>query len=169
MRNINPINVKLGKINEKLITDLFKEKGYDVIKSTDEFDKRKDILIDGEEVELKLQTMYYFFKSPAMKYSERAFTVPITEDETKIHTNQLSKCLNASRLIFTQIPTRSFKEKTINIYEAPPQGKRYFSILQNKRDKRYVAGFLIKDMKLIHQITNRFFVEYLRKNGTSYF
>jgi hypothetical protein len=169
MTNINPINTKLGRINENLITALFEEKGYDVVKSTDKFDSRKDILINGEEVELKLQTMYYFFKSPGMKYAENAFSVPITEDDVKIHTNQLSKCMNVDRLIFTQIPSRKYNEETINIYEAPPLGKRYFSILQNKKDKRYVAGFLLKDMKLIHQITNSTLVEYFRENGTSYF
>lgn len=140
----------LGDLAERVVKYYFENKGSVVEMATDPFDSSMDMLIDGETTEVKFMTIRHYFKSYATKGKvEPAFTVPITTRDNRVAQNQLDKCLNAKRWIIVQNPSDKQKETTIKLWEAPPLGQRRFSIIQNSNDKRIIAGFLMKDFKLL--------------------
>ncbi len=153
----------LGQEGENLVASWFKEHGFVVKKSEDQYDDRKDLLINDEAVEVKTQTVYRKF--PFMGEFKPSFTVPIIED-TKIHRNQLNKCLNVEHLIF--VSRSSNTDLNVRIYEAPPLGKRYFTIIQNKKDGRFVAGFPISEMNEIGVISDKATVDKFMDEWRSY-
>jgi len=153
----------LGQEGEKLVASWFKKHGFKVSKSEDQFDDRKDLLINDETVEVKTQTIYRKF--PYFGETRPAFTISIIED-TKIHRNQLNKCLNVEHLIF--VSRSSHTDLNVRIYEAPPLGERYFTIIQNKKDGRFVAGFPISEMKQIGIINDKEIVDKFMDDWRSY-
>lgn len=146
---------KIGRNGEILVAHYFKNKGHSVEISKDKFDMEKDLTIDGSYTEVKTQTVYRKF--PTVSGPKPAFTVDIAADRSKVFSNQLNKCANVERLVFVSRPT--IYDKTVRIYEAPPIGKRRFTIIQNSRDKRYVAGFLISDMSEITSFSDKTILE----------
>jgi hypothetical protein len=151
----------IGKTGENLVAEYFKQQGSLVKTSDDNFDSEKDLIVDGKNVEVKTQTIYRMF--PYNGNRVHAFTVDIHKECDKIYSNQLSKCLNVDRLIF--VARSSSFDKLVKIYEAPPLGKRYFSIIQNPRDRRYVAGFPIAEMKELVSITKPEIVKYFMEDS----
>lgn len=147
---------KLGKTGERLVAEFFKQIGSVVEMSEDDYDSEKDMIVDGLNVEVKTQSIYRSFPHNGDKIP--AFTVDIHQECDKIKINQLSKCLNVDRLIFIA-RSSSFNKKVV-IYEAPSLGKRHFHIIQNSKDKRYVAGFPISDMKELVSITKPQIIEH---------
>lgn len=147
---------KLGDLAEKIVKEYFEQRGSSVTMAEDPFDHTMDMQIDGESTEVKFMTIYHYFKSHATRGEfKQAFTVPITTRDNKVAQNQLDKCLNATRWIIVQNPSEKNKEKTVKIWQAPPLGKRRFSIIQNSKDKRIVAGFLKEDFELIVDIDDK--------------
>lgn len=151
----------IGRAGEALVAAYYEQTGHTVIKSTDPFDPYKDMTIDGLATEVKTQTLYRNFTSIG-NIVQPAFTVDIAADTGKIHSNQLNKCMNVARLIFVR--KSSEKDRVVRIYEAPALGERNFSIIKNKYDGRYVAGFLLKDLKEIVAIDKKHIVEYFMDN-----
>lgn len=142
----NLSNYEIGAIGEKIVHDFFLAHGHSVVKSLDKFDQEKDLVVNGVNVEVKTQTLYRGFQFPHGR--KPAFTIPILGD-TKLHRNQLSKCMNVERLIFVQRPTSS--DPVIRLYEADHPGKRSFTITQNIKDGRYIAGF---DVDILHKMVD---------------
>lgn len=140
---------QLGRDGELLVAAYYEQTGHAVKKSTDEYDSVKDMTIDGMETEVKTQTLYRSFTSIGNTI-QPAFTVDIAADSGKIYSNQLNKCMNVEKLVFVR--RSSFNDPFVRIYEAPKLGERKFSVIKNKNDGRYVAGFLLKDMKEIAAI-----------------
>lgn len=134
---------QLGRDGELLVAAYYKQTGHVVKKSKDEYDAVKDMTIDGMETEIKTQTLYRNFTSIG-NVVQPAFTVDIAADNGKVYSNQLNKCMNVEKLIF--VKRSSVEDLFVRIYEAPKLGERKFSVIKNKRDGRYVAGFLLKDM-----------------------
>ena len=147
----------LGTLAENLVYNYFKNAGSTVEFSKSEYDSQKDLLIDGEETEVKYQTIFHFFKSHTFGNSPiKAFTVPITSGHNKVVAqNQLDKCLNAKRWIIVQNPSDKLGEKTVKIWEAPVLGKRRFGLSLNSKDGRIVAGFPLSSFKLLADINDR--------------
>ena len=157
----------VGEAGEKLVFEYFKQTGHEVKRNDDHYDAEKDLVINGKKAEVKTQTIYRKF--PVNKGYFPAFTVDIAADSNKIYRNQLNKCMNVERLIF--VGRSSTYDQTVRIYEAPPLGKRSFSIIQNKIDKRFVAGFIISDMTEIVAISKpnivNYFMDEWRQNAAS--
>lgn len=150
---------EMGEFGEKLVADYFRSLRSEVLMSYDSYDDSKDMTIDGVPAEIKTQTLYRSFG----EFKQPAFTVDIAVDDTKIYKNQLNKCVNVERLFFVR--RSSLEDLRVSIYEAPKLGLRKFSISQNYKDKRYVAGFLLKDMNLVKsfvdaEIVNKFMDNY---------
>lgn len=156
-------NYEVGVLGEQLVTKYFKSLGSQVEQSKNKYDESKDLIIDGIHTEVKTQSLYRAFPFP--DGPTNAFTVPILSD-TKIHRNQLSKCLNVPRLIFVR--KASTQDPVIRLYEAPPVGKRLFSITQNTKDMRYTAGFKLGIMKELCWVTDRKMIEKLMDNWRGY-
>jgi hypothetical protein len=143
----------LGILAESVVKNYFEKNGSVVEMAADPFDSSMDMLIDGKTTEVKFMTIRHFFKSHATRGKvEPAFTVPITTQDNRVAQNQLDKCLNAHRWIIVQNPSDKEHETTIKLWEANPLGMRRFSIIQNSKDKRIIAGFLMKDFKLLTDI-----------------
>ena len=146
----------LGNLAEEVVKNHFEKSGSVVEMATDPFDASMDMLIDGKTTEVKFMTIRHFFKSHATRGNvEPAFTVPITTRDGRVAQNQLDKCLNAERWIIVQNPSDKKNETTIKLWEAPSLGKRRFSNIRNSNDGRIIAGFLMKDFKLIVDIDDR--------------
>lgn len=150
MRPTKSQRSEIGRLGEELVYLHFVKNGIEVNRSEDEFDPEKDLLINGETSEVKTQTIYQTFPFPEGKAP--AFTVPITNDDGFGYRNQLSKCLNVQRLFFVSRPT--VYNKIVRIYEAPPLGKRFFTVIKNSGDQRYVAGFPLNKAKLLASYEN---------------
>lgn len=92
MRKINKeqANERLGDIGEKIIANFLSSQGKKIELSLDKFDKYKDMLVDGQIVEVKTETPFV---------SECAFTIA---------PNQLAKCKNADHfyVVTSQWPGR---------------------------------------------------------------
>jgi len=146
----------LGNLAEDVVKNYFEKTGSVVEMATDPFDASMDMLVDGKTTEVKFMTIRHYFKSHATKGNvEPAFTVPITTRDGRVAQNQLDKCLNAERWIIVQNPSDMKNETTIKLWEAPPLGKRRFSNIRNSNDGRIIAGFLMKDFKLLVDIDDR--------------
>lgn len=76
----------LGRIGEKIIANIFSQHGAEITESIDPYDSVKDMVIDGETVEVKTQVPFI---------REKSFT---------IKKNQLRKCRNVDRLFFVSVP-----------------------------------------------------------------
>lgn len=150
MRPTKTQRSEIGRLGEELVYLHFKKNGIEVKYSDDEFDSEKDLLINGETSEVKTQTVYQAFPFPQGK--EPAFTVSITNDDGFGYRNQLSKCLNVQRLFFVARPT--IYNRVVKIYEAPTLGKRFFTVIKNSGDQRYVAGFPLNKAKLLASYEN---------------
>lgn len=148
------IRQEIGRKGEKLVSDFFGSKGFTVKRSEDPFDNEKDLKINGASAEVKTQTVYRNF--PYLNSYVSAFTVPIIED-TKIAMNQLNKCMNVKYLIF--VSRSSELDPYVRIYCAPSLGKRHFTIIRNKVDGRYVAGFIIDHMSHLETFTDKKIVD----------
>lgn len=128
---------KLGFSGEDVLLEFFSD--VDSEKSDNRYDMFRDIIVNGDDVEIKTQVPYRFFgsrKSPA-------FTISVADGYT-IRSNQLNKCMNVTRLIFIKRPSND--DPVLRIYEAPPLGKRYFELVRNRKDDRIVAGIYIDSM-----------------------
>jgi hypothetical protein len=152
-------NYEVGLLGEQVVQDYFKRLGYSISTAGHKYDQEKDFLVNGVKTEVKTQSLYRSFCFPDRK--GYAFTIPIASD-TKIHRNQLSKCLNVERLIFVQKSSAS--DPRVRLYAAPPVGQRFFCVVQNTKDMRFVAGFPIESMKLIYTITKDDIVSKLMDN-----
>lgn len=151
----------IGRDGEALVAAYYEQTGHVVVKSTDTFDPYKDMTIDGLPTEVKTQTLYRTFTSVGNTI-QPAFTVDIAADTGKIYSNQLNKCMNVPKLVFVRRSSET--DRTVRIYEAPELGKRKFSIVKNKYDGRYVAGFLLNDMIEIGVIDKKNIVEHFMDN-----
>lgn len=80
----------LGHAGERIVMNWLQAQGKNVSQSTDIYDHTKDLLIEGEKIEVKTQVPFV---------REKAFT---------IRTNQLRKCLSVGALYFVCVPN-SFK------------------------------------------------------------
>lgn len=76
----------LGRAGETIIANYCTSNGQKVTLSVDQYDSTKDMVIDGLNVEVKTQVPFI---------SKNAFS---------FKKNQLTKCLNADRVIFISVP-----------------------------------------------------------------
>lgn len=157
MHNLS--NYEIGSLGEELVEQFFIKNSHVVVRSTNKFDEEKDLTVNGANVEVKTQSIYRGFPFPHGR--KPAFTVPITSD-THLLRNQLSKCMNVERLIF--VARSTLEDPVIKIYEAPPVGKRFFTIAQNSKDGRYTAGFDIDSLHKITEVHDSVFVNKLMDN-----
>lgn len=151
----------IGRSGEALVAAYYEQSGHVVVKSSDPYDPYKDMTIDGMSTEVKTQTLYRSFTSIG-NVIQPAFTVDIAADSGKIYSNQLNKCMNVPKLVFVRRSSEQYHN--VKIYEAPKLGERKFSIIKNKYDGRYVAGFMLSDMTEIAVIDKKHIVEHFMDN-----
>jgi len=95
---------ELGLLGEKIIMNYLSAKGYIVHQSIDKYDSEKDILVNGQKVEVKTQVPFII---------ENSFTILPT---------QLTKCRNVSFLYFISVPANTMADKWAGwIFEVNPK------------------------------------------------
>lgn len=80
---------ELGRMGEKIVVNYLSKQGHTVEESIDKYDSNKDLLCDGQTVEVKTQVPFI---------RQRAFT---------FKENQLRKCRNVDVLYFVCVPAPS--------------------------------------------------------------
>ena len=105
----------LGDAGEKIVTNFFSKKGFNVEISIDPYDNQKDMKVNGKTVEVKTQVPYVF---------KNAFTIS--------DNHQFEKCKNADALVFVQAPcSKSDKAGIFQIHK----GFKYSKHTTKKDDK----------------------------------
>lgn len=104
----------LGQIGEKIVSNYYSRAGNIVEHSIDPFDRHKDLLVDGEKVEVKTQTRY------------------VMKDCFTLKLNQIKKCMNGYHIV--ECPTTASNESAL--YKVD-KGFRYNTGHMNNGDVRY--------------------------------
>jgi|TARA_B110000211_G_C13544790_1_gene320972 hypothetical protein len=78
--------LRLGDMGERIVANYLNEKDCKVKLSTDPYDSKKDMRVDGKTCEVKTQVPYVF------------------KDGFTIKPNQLPKCLDADHFLIVQAP-----------------------------------------------------------------
>jgi hypothetical protein len=89
MKNMNRdelINI-VGRIGEKIIGNMLRDAGHDVRETIDNFDSKKDLIVDGN-ILVEVKTEQPYIKRNAITFRE----------------NQLKKCRNVDALFFVSVP-----------------------------------------------------------------
>lgn len=130
----------LGSYGELVLTEILRKDGYDVVRSMNPFDNKKDFTVNGATVEVKTQVPFF---------SERSFS---------IGENQYRKCSTVDYVAFIAVPVKnnSFTSRYDgNIYVAEAKS----IVWKRKRtyDGRtmYLASIDQPAMRLCHKIENR--------------
>ena len=99
---------KLGKAGEFIISNACTKAGQKVILSEDQYDSKKDMIIDGLRVEVKTQVPFVY---------KNAFT---------FKPNQLKKCLSVDRVIFISVPNEKIAHHSDGkVYIIKPDEMKY--------------------------------------------
>ena len=105
----------LGNAGEKIVTNFFSKKGFNVEISIDPYDNQKDMKVNDKTVEVKTQVPFIF---------KNAFTIK--------DNHQLKKCKNADALVFVQAPCS--KSDKAGIFQID-KGFEYSKYTTKKKNK----------------------------------
>ena len=138
--------LRLGDMGERIVANYLNEKDCKVKLSTDPYDSKKDMRVDGKTCEVKTQVPYVF------------------KDGFTIKPNQLPKCLDADHFLIVQAPcTRLDKAAIWSIRE----GFKYELTKMKNGDERYLIPWdqeaVVKKMDIVGEEK-----ELLRKYSTNY-
>lgn len=84
-----PIQAKMGRAGETIVSNWFIKKGYPVTASVDQYDSSKDMIIGGQRVEVKTQVPF------------------VNKDAFSFRDSQLKKCKNADMVFFVSVPAKT--------------------------------------------------------------
>ena len=107
--------IQLGLAGEKIVTNFFSKKGFNVEISIDPYDNQKDMKVNDKTVEVKTQVPFIF---------KNAFTIK--------DNHQLKKCKNADALVFVQAPCS--KSDKAGIFQID-KGFEYSKYKNKKKNK----------------------------------
>jgi hypothetical protein len=108
----------MGAAGEKLVSSFFRGLGHTVEESLSTYDNVKDMTIDGETCEVKTQQPFHI---------ENAFTMK---------ENQLTKCRNAAKLIFIEVPSEA--SNVIKMWDAPKEDRKFRTRMTKDGRKMYL-------------------------------
>jgi len=131
--NVNQRREALGALGEKTVAKWFNYHGITVKFSTDKYDMVKDMVVDGETVEIKTLM-------PIFKYN--AFCLP---------ENQGFKCDSVDRLIFVKIPHKP--GDPIELYESVKDNEDKRDFFKQNFVNQYCRFYrltLLENIGIIH-------------------
>jgi hypothetical protein len=145
----------LGNYGERIVGEVLRSIGYDVVYSDDPYDRNKDMTVNGSTVEIKTQVPFY---------SEKAFS---------INAKQLRKCNSVDYVVFVAVPSLNMtsigRGNSIdgNIYTVDPQIAKWRSRTTNDGRSMYLMDINQPGVTLCHKITNQKILNSLTKLTTS--
>jgi hypothetical protein len=146
-------NKELGNLGEKIIANYFTLKGKVVLLSEDLFDRKRDLLVDGKDVEVKT-------------------LVPMIKDKSfMVKNNQLEKIMNSYRTYFIAVPLSKLDNRYGGkIYELDPKTMiTKKSCIEHLIDGNTCIPIDQEAMTHIHTITNENTIKYMKNLSTSNF
>jgi hypothetical protein len=81
-----PLQAKMGRAGETIVMNYHMKNGDQVIVSVDQYDSKKDMLVEGKSVEVKTQVPF------------------VMKDAFTFRESQLEKCLNVDYVYFVSVP-----------------------------------------------------------------
>lgn len=135
--NKNEIIQILGKTGEKIIANMLMSEGKKVEFSIDEYDREKDLVVDGKKVEVK--TEQPFVVKNALTFGE----------------NQLRKCRSVDRLFFVTVPPLMREEyKWGNcIFEVDPKNFEHYLYTTKDGKRKVCISIEQESVKFIRKLT----------------
>ena len=124
-------NVTMGKLGEQVFLELFGG-----VQSADEFDKIKDIVLDGRHVEVKAQNRH------PTKHVFAIRDAYVNEKGNIVGVDNIIKCFSVERLVFVEYDHTS----VIKLWECPLP-RKYIKYTTSKQ--LAMIGFPISQMKLL--------------------
>src|SRR3990167_10935216 len=121
--NNEKVITELGTLGEQLVAEYLTIIGKKVILSDNIYDPEKDMLVDGEKVEVKTETPY------------------VTRNALTVRANQLEKIMGSYRTYWISVPFKLYgKEDKYGgyIFEMDPKGAEYFRFRKMNQQKNLV-------------------------------
>lgn len=143
--------ILLGMIGERIVASILRKNGHLVEESLNVFDTEKDMLVDGNPVEVKTQVPY------------------VIEDSFAVFPSQLPKLKSCHRVYYVSVPTRIADDLAGCIFELDMHGD-----VKAHRTRRHDGTEVVcfprrqNAMKLIGRITDEAILKQLRYLSTSY-
>jgi hypothetical protein len=151
--SVDSRKILLGVIGERIVASILRKQGMSVEESLNVFDTEKDMLVDGNRVEVKTQ-------------------VPIMiEDSFGVTMSQKNKIMNSHRVYFVSVPPQKNQDPLAgSIFEMDPGNPQLKAHKWRTYSGREMLCFPRRQpaMKLIHQITDEVILQQLKDLTTTY-
>jgi hypothetical protein len=152
-QSVDVRKILLGVIGERIVSSFLRKQGHEVEESLNVFDTEKDMLVDGQKVEVKTQ-------------------VPIImEDSFGVTMNQKPKIMSSHRVYFISVPLpKNQDDLEGGIFEMNPKDPMLKAHRWRTFSGREMLCFPRRQtaMKLIHRIDDEKVLKQLKDLSTSY-
>jgi hypothetical protein len=152
-QSVDVRKILLGMIGERIVASYLRKRGHEVEESLNVFDTEKDMLVDGNKVEVKTQ-------------------VPIViEDSFGITPSQKAKIMGSHRVYFLSVPLqRTEDDLEGTIFEMDPRDPSLKAHKWLTHKGREMICFPRRQaaMKQVHRITDERILKQLKMLSTSY-
>jgi hypothetical protein len=151
-QSIDVKKVMLGMVGERIVAYFLRKQGHDIEESLDPFDSEKDMLMDGQRIEVKTQVPF------------------LVEDSFGLHPGQLKKLRGNHRAYFVSVPpSKNVDPNAGCIYELDTtvEFKCHRRVVANGREVLCIPRNQ-SAMKIIGKIEDESLLDTLVKLSTSY-
>ena len=143
--------VLLGMLGEKIVAKHFRNNGHIVEESLDVFDSSKDMIVDGNSVEVKTNAPLIYYDS---------FSFP---------KSQYDKITNSHRVYWVSVPLQTKEDKFAGcIFEMDPKIAKLHKITFNSGQTIIGIKRQQEGMKVIHRIEDPILLNHLKELSSSY-
>ncbi len=151
--NIDAQKVLLGLLGERIVAHFLRASGHTVVEPLNVFDEEKDMMVDGNNVEVKTQ-------------------VPlVVEDSFAISPKQKMKVMGCHRVYFVSVPLiKDADELAGYVFEMDPADPKLKAHRWHANDGRKMVCFPRRQsaLKIIGVVKDQMLLEQMRKLSTSY-
>lgn len=148
MNRVNNIEI-LGKTGEKIVSNFYSRQGKIVEMAIDNFDRCKDMLVDGSKVEVKTQVPF------------------VLKNAFSFRKNQLRKCLNADFVTFVSVLNNVKPHRSDGrVYQIESSKMKYTHYTTNDGREMVLIPINQADMVEVYHMSQEECVE-LKKYTTS--
>lgn len=143
--------VLLGMLGEKIVAKHFRDSGHQVEESLNVFDSDKDMIIDGNNVEVKTNAPLIYYDS---------FSFP---------KSQYNKIINSHRVYWVSVPLQTQDDRFAGcIFEMDPKVAKLHKITFNSGQTTIGLRRQQEGMKVIHKIEDPTLLKQLKELSSSY-
>ena len=143
--------VLLGMLGEKIVAKHFRDSGHQVEESLNVFDSDKDMIIDGNNVEVKTNAPLIYYDS---------FSFP---------KSQYNKIMNSYRVYWVSVPLQTQDDQFAGcIFEMDPKVAKLHTIKFNSGATVIGLRRQQEGMRVIHKIEDPTLLKQLKELSSSY-